>query len=55
MPAIKGSRAELRILPGLVLHDTSGAFTPYVSRILRQGAALGEDASAPAACEPTED
>jgi FkbM family methyltransferase len=53
--AIKGSRAELRILPGLVLHDTSGAFTPYVSRILRQGAALGEDASASAACEPTED
>jgi FkbM family methyltransferase len=53
--AIKGSRAELRILPALVLHETSGAFTPYVSRILRQGAALNEDASAFAAGEPAKD
>jgi tRNA1(Val) A37 N6-methylase TrmN6 len=37
---IKGSRAPLSIAPPLVLHDADGAFTPYVGRILRQGAPL---------------
>lgn len=38
---IKGSRAPLSIAPPIVLHDEGGAFTPYVGRILRQGAPLG--------------
>ncbi len=37
---IKGSRAPLTLHPAVVLHDTGGAFMPYVSRILRQGAPL---------------
>lgn len=46
---IKGSRAETVLLPGLVLHEPGGAFTPYVSRILREGASLD-----PAHDPPTE-
>jgi tRNA1(Val) A37 N6-methylase TrmN6 len=39
--AIKGSRAALRILPSLVLHDETGsAFRPTVEAILRDGRAL---------------
>ena len=37
---IKGSRAPLELRPPVVLHETGGAFTPYVGRILRQGAPL---------------
>ncbi len=38
---IKGSRAPLRILPGLVLHQAgSQAFTPRLQAILRNGAPL---------------
>lgn len=37
---IKGSRAETVILPGLVLHEPGGSFTPTVTGILRQGDAL---------------
>ena len=37
---VKGSRAPLSLLPSIVLHEPGGAFTPYVSRILRQGAPL---------------
>ncbi len=37
---IKGSRAPLTLHPPIILHDPDGAFTPYVSQILRQGAPL---------------
>jgi tRNA1(Val) A37 N6-methylase TrmN6 len=41
MRAIKGSRAALRILPGLVLHDDTGSgFRPPVEAMLRDGRAL---------------
>jgi tRNA1(Val) A37 N6-methylase TrmN6 len=33
--AIKGSRAPLRLLPGLVLHSPDGKFMPEVERVLR--------------------
>jgi tRNA1(Val) A37 N6-methylase TrmN6 len=38
--AIKGSRAPLRILPQLVLHEASGAFTPLAEAIHRGEAFL---------------
>jgi tRNA1(Val) A37 N6-methylase TrmN6 len=38
--ARKGSRAPTRLLPGLVLHDASSAFTPEVEAILRDGEGL---------------
>lgn len=37
---IKGSRAPLRIAPGLILHGEANAFLPDVDAILRSGAAL---------------
>jgi tRNA1(Val) A37 N6-methylase TrmN6 len=37
---IKGSRAPLRILPGLVLHEASGAFTPLAEALHRGEAFL---------------
>ncbi len=37
---VKASRAPLTLLPPIVLHEPGGAFTPYVGRILRQGASL---------------
>lgn len=41
----KGSRAGLRLLPGLVLHGPDGAYTPEAEAVLREGAALSlEDA-----------
>jgi tRNA1(Val) A37 N6-methylase TrmN6 len=36
----KGSRAPFKLLPGFVLHDDDGAFTPQAQAILRDGAAL---------------
>ena len=36
----KGSRAPLRIRPGLVMHDAEGGFTPPAERILRDGSGL---------------
>jgi tRNA1(Val) A37 N6-methylase TrmN6 len=36
--AIKGSKAPLQLLPGLVLHGEGHAFTPEASAILRDGA-----------------
>jgi tRNA1Val (adenine37-N6)-methyltransferase len=36
----KGSGAAFTLLPGLVLHDSSGAYTPEANAILRGGAAL---------------
>jgi tRNA1(Val) A37 N6-methylase TrmN6 len=40
MQARKGSRADLKLLPGLVLHEPDGRFTPAAQAILRAGAAL---------------
>ncbi len=37
---VKGSRGPLQILPGFVLHESGGAFTPAAQDILRAGAAL---------------
>ena len=36
----KGSRSPLRVLPGLVLHEPDGAFTPQAEAILRHGQVL---------------
>ena len=36
----KGSRAPFRLLPGLILHQESGAYTPEADAILRGEAAL---------------
>ena len=38
--ARKGVASPARLLPGLVLHDAEGHFTPEAERILRDGAAL---------------
>jgi len=37
---IKGSRAPLQLLPGLVLHDAGNGFTPEAEMILRDAAAF---------------
>ncbi|RMF02500.1 MAG: methyltransferase domain-containing protein, partial [Alphaproteobacteria bacterium] len=37
---IKGSRAPLRMLPGMVLHEPGGRYTAQAERILRDGEAL---------------
>lgn len=37
---VKSSRAPVTLLPPIVLHELHGAFTPYVGRILRDGAPL---------------
>jgi tRNA1(Val) A37 N6-methylase TrmN6 len=37
---IKGGRAPLRLLPGLVLHQDDGQYTPAADRVLRDGQAL---------------
>jgi tRNA1(Val) A37 N6-methylase TrmN6 len=39
LQAIKGGRAEFRLLPGLVLHDEAG-YTDAADAILRRGEAL---------------
>lgn len=51
---IKGSKAPLRLLPALVLHEPDGhGFTPRLRAILRQGAGLDLWASdAPALVQP---
>lgn len=38
--ACKASRAPTRLLPGLVLHETDGRFTPAAEAVLRHGAPL---------------
>ena len=38
--ARKGARAPFRLLPGLILHDPSGAYTPEADAILRGEGAL---------------
>ena len=40
LQAIRGGRGPTRLLPGLVLHQPSGAFTPAADAILRAGNAL---------------
>ncbi len=35
---VKGSRAPLQLLPGIVLHDQGGQFTPEAQAVLRDGA-----------------
>ncbi len=37
---VKGGRAPLRLLPGLVLHEADGRYTPEAEAILRGGAPL---------------
>lgn len=38
---IKGGKTPFRMLPGLVLHDVGGRFTPEADAVLRAGEALG--------------
>ena len=38
--AIRGGRGPARVLPGLILHQPDGRFTPEAESILRAGAAL---------------
>jgi tRNA1(Val) A37 N6-methylase TrmN6 len=40
LQASKGSRAPLQLLPGLVLHGASGAYTDLAEAVLRRGVAL---------------
>lgn len=37
---VKGGRAPLQLLPGMILHTRSGAFTPETEAVLRDGAAI---------------
>ncbi len=37
---VKNGRAPLQLLPGLVLHEADGSFTPAAEAVLRGGAAL---------------
>jgi hypothetical protein len=40
---VKGSRAPIRLLPGLVLHgETGSSFRPGPAAILRDGASLAD-------------
>ena len=39
-----GSRAPLQVLPGLVLHEEDGGYTPQAQKVLRGGAAVALDA-----------
>jgi len=41
--ATKGSRAETRLLPGMVVHESTGAYTPAIEAVLREGRALTTD------------
>jgi tRNA1Val (adenine37-N6)-methyltransferase len=40
LQAAKGSRAEFRLLPGLILHEDDGRYTEAADAILRRGEAL---------------
>lgn len=46
--AVKGSRARLSLLPGLVMHATDGSYTAIAEAVLRHGAALPLDGTCPA-------
>lgn len=41
MRGVKGSRAPLQLLPGLILHSDGGGFTPDTESVLRDAAAIG--------------
>jgi tRNA1(Val) A37 N6-methylase TrmN6 len=41
LQGVKGGRGRFSVLPGLVLHDAAGRFTPDAEAVLRDGAALG--------------
>ena len=45
--ARKGSAAPARLMPGLVLHEAGGRFTPAAEAVLRDGAALALDEAEP--------
>jgi tRNA1(Val) A37 N6-methylase TrmN6 len=36
---VKGSRAPMQLLPGLILHEDDNSFTPDAEAVLREGAA----------------
>jgi hypothetical protein len=38
--AVKGSRAPLQLLPGLMLHGAGNGFRPEIAAALRDGAPL---------------
>ena len=40
LQGVKGGKAPLRLLPGLILHDANGAYTPQAEAILRHGQGL---------------
>jgi tRNA1(Val) A37 N6-methylase TrmN6 len=40
LQARKGSRAGLRLLPGLALHEADGRYTAKAEAVLRHGKAL---------------
>jgi tRNA1(Val) A37 N6-methylase TrmN6 len=40
LQGLKGGRGPMRVLPGLVLHEPDGSFTPAADAVLRQGEAL---------------
>lgn len=40
---IKGSRGPLRLMPGLVLHDEGGRFSPAAERAMRAGELIGAE------------
>ena len=40
LQAIRNGKGQARILPGLILHQEDGAYTPAANRILRDGEAL---------------
>jgi tRNA1(Val) A37 N6-methylase TrmN6 len=37
---VKGAKAPFRVLPGLVLHEAAGIYTPEANAVLRRGQAL---------------
>lgn len=40
---VKGSRGPLRLLPGLVLHEAGGGFSPAAEQAMRTGTLIGAD------------
>lgn len=43
LSATKGSRAETRLLDGAIMHESTGAYTPAIEAVLREGRALKAD------------
>lgn len=40
LKAVKESRAAMRIVPGLVMHDADGSYSAAAARVLREGQAM---------------